>query len=137
MLKFDIEFSDGIPPRSNYVEAVLYIGDYRETVRSDLSIWSVDDYRIHWMEARERIINGSASSVFCSSFSEESLTIWPTRRKGWDLILFNFVSPRDEMVVSGHTIEFGLDAEPLPNDDDEEISKWTVPLRFLTERRAN
>ena len=136
MRKFGIEFSDRAS-LNGFAKAKLFLGEYEEQIWCDTTIWSVDNYRDHWIDGRERLISGLSPVVFCSSLSKKSLTVWPAKIQGADLVVFNFVCSRDEMILSGLNIEFGLDSDPLPDDDDDEISRWNIPLRLLYEQKSS
>ncbi len=108
----------------------LVLGDFSEQFDSDLSYWSVADYRRHWREALQRALDDQISALITSVSDPTSANFifwWPLYPGGDVVRVQNHV-----LFLSEHP-DFALarwyDVVPPRaevNEDGDRVSEWSV-----------
>jgi contact-dependent growth inhibition (CDI) system CdiI-like immunity protein len=118
---------------------IIQIGSYQERFIASLMYWSADDYRCHWKQAIERILNSSDVSCLITSMVDPTarnhIFWWPMYRENNTVFIQNCIlffdqlqSPFDERNPFSSVTE-----RQTIDEDDNRISEWSVQINELEE----
>jgi len=134
---FDIHFIVGeVVPSSECRYGEICIGTFRERFSCDVSFWGASRYERQWLEAAERIANGT-SGVFIVSITDPNnsnfIRWWAAYREGDVVILQEQVCFLDEL-SQGFNVdrpEEALQPRETVAEEGQQISEWTTSLSAL------
>ena len=119
----------------------ISLGDFSEEFVSPVVFWTVDDYRMQWCEAAERLLNGYEMSCFVAAMRESPLDgplfLWPAYKEG-EAVHFQYQLLLPELVTGSFDAMnpyAQVSERQTLSDDGEPISEWQVSIgdisRFL------
>lgn len=130
-ISFSGDFSDMLMCPNGFVPIEIRLGETLERAFCDLSVWSMDDYRKHWKETCKQLMFDDTFGLFCSSMSRRDADIWLARKVGDQVLLFNSITHRRELVIDGYIIRFKTGFEEFFKDASPDWSHWELPLGYL------
>lgn len=104
---------------------IIEIGSFKERFIASLMYWSADDYRRHWKQAIERVLQSSTVSCLITSMlnpKTASLVFW------WPMYRVN-----DTVFIQNHILFF----ETLQSPFDERNPFSFVPVRRTVDEDGN
>jgi hypothetical protein len=143
---FDIRFQEAKSASSEELAVgTIVLGSFRETFESPLHVWAREDYERHWVQALERLLDGSESTALTTELYDPAtanfIRWWPAYRFGNEvrfqnqlLLLADLPSALEPSDPFGHVSPYRQ-----TNEDGDRLSEWPVPLddlyRFLDRPR--
>ena len=90
-----------VSPPPGYAAGSVRIGDLDETVFSNLSIWTVQQYLEHWRQSAVRCIEEHAPVLFCTDLTVENVCVFAAFPASGAYDFEEWVMPRKHVEVRG------------------------------------
>ena len=134
---FSLEFiADPSPENGELCQrGRIMLDDFSEEFLSPIVFWTAADYRRHWHEAAERLLNGAERSCFVTAMyaspADGVIFMWPAYRRGEDIFLQHRLLLAEHVVGDFDSLNpyAQVDAHETKSADGEVLSEWHVRLQ--------
>ncbi len=113
----------------------LQIGEFTEEFEVVLEFWSADEYRQHWSEVLESMLNGRRSSALITSMTEPStasfLVWWPIYAHAEGFVLQQQILFLNDLKFDPNDPAKHVPKRVQFSEDGERISEWQIDSRAI------
>ena len=136
MCNFGISYSQAavptiVPPESFSV-GTIFLGDYSETIFSDLSIWSQVEYEKHWRRSALDSARTKEGTLFVSSLGYDSVSLWIGVISSDMITFYNRFCEFADLRIEGIKVAPAKSFSEFLGSPSPEWSSWTLPRQYLT-----
>jgi len=135
---------DNIIEGESLVTGRIYINDFDELLEIPLSYWEVSDYKAHWKESINRIVNKdeTKSALITEMYDPDTANFivwWLLYREGDNIFIQNQVLFLNQIEgkFDKKNIYTSVPKREIKTDENEDISEWCIQLEDIKEFLEN